>query len=386
MTPHVFFLGKATDLCFYELQKFFPTVTQVSSDIAIVQDPMVTIDGIKREPKDLLQILGGTVKIAELIAIVKKITVEDIVKILSKEKVPTLTFGISVYGNSKAIPAGLSSLVKKELEYKGYHVRFVSPHDGTSLSSVVVKKQHVLEVNIISTDEGFMIARTVVVQDFEQWNMRDYGRPYADPKGGMLPPKVARIAVNLALGTDGAGKVVFDPFCGMGTVLSEALSRKAQVIGSDILSASVQHAHKNVDWLRKTLEKDTQEGRFFESDATHVSTYIEGNSVDAIVTEPFMGTTKLGEKDPKTIEQRKNIFKGLSKLYIGALREWHSLLKDRGLVVMAIPAMGDKNHEISVKKVIDRCEILGYTKLLGPLEYSRPQAVVRRQFYVLQKK
>ena len=77
----------------------------------------------------------------------------------------------------------------------------------------------------------------------------------------------------------------------------------------------------------------------------------------------------------------KNAVKGLEKLYIGCLREWHALLKPHGVVVMALPDIVLANTKYSVKNVIDRCETLGYTTEQGPLPYSRPNAVVRRMFY-----
>ena len=78
--------------------------------------------------------------------------------------------------------------------------------------------------------------------------------------------------------------------------------------------------------------------------------------------------------------------KGLEKLYIGCLRDWHAILKPKGKIVIALPKYSIHNKTYFVKKVIDSCEMLGYTTIVGPIEYSRPQAVVRREFYIFQKK
>jgi len=82
----------------------------------------------------------------------------------------------------------------------------------------------------------------------------------------------------------------------------------------------------------------------------------------------------------------KNILKGLEKLYIGSLKEWVGLLKPRARVVIAMPAYVTPSGVFRVKNVVDRCERDGYTLLTGPIGYSRPQAVVRREFYIFQKK
>ena len=93
------------------------------------------------------------------------------------------------------------------------------------------------------------------------------------------------------------------------------------------------------------------------------------------------------KKDIPTLtpQRVKNILKGLEKLYIGSLREWTNILKPGGKVVIAMPAYDIQRVVVRVKNVVDRCESLGYTLITGPIEYSRPHAVVRREFYIFQK-
>jgi tRNA G10 N-methylase Trm11 len=107
-------------------------------------------------------------------------------------------------------------------------------------------------------------------------------------------------------------------------------------------------------------------------------------SVDAIVTEPFMGSTSLAVSGVSA-EKVKNTLRGLEKLYIGCLREWRTILRDNGVVVMALPSVLLDRREYFVKNVIDSCARLGYTIEAGPIAYYRPQAVVRRNFYTFRK-
>ena len=92
-----------------------------------------------------------------------------------------------------------------------------------------------------------------------------------------------------------------------------------------------------------------------------------------------------GSGSARQLETIRNTMKGLEKLYIGCLKDWHKVLKPDGRVVMAIPAFHIGDKMLYVKNVVDRCENFGYTKLVGPIEYSRPQAVVRREFFVFRK-
>jgi predicted SAM-dependent methyltransferase len=67
------------------------------------------------------------------------------------------------------------------------------------------------------------------------------------------------------------------------------------------------------------------------------------------------------------------------------LKEWGLVLKSGGIVVIAIPSFSVGGRVYSVKKAVDTCENLGYTKHLGPVTYGRPHAIVQRNFFVLQK-
>jgi len=97
-----------------------------------------------------------------------------------------------------------------------------------------------------------------------------------------------------------------------------------------------------------------------------------------------MGTPRLGEHQVDD-DKIKNIVKGLEKLYLGCFREWYKILKSGGTIMIALPTIVGKRGKYSVKKVIDTCENLGYTKVLGPIAYGRPQAIVIRDFYLFKK-
>ncbi|MEK7587560.1 MAG: methyltransferase domain-containing protein [Patescibacteria group bacterium] len=152
------------------------------------------------------------------------------------------------------------------------------------------------------------------------------------------------------------------------------------MVGSDISEKVIEKAKKNIEFSQEDLLHSKRSSyEFFVSDATHVSEHLKPESIDAIVTEPFMGSADI------KFENIKNTIKGLEKLYIGCLRDWYRVLKPLGRVVIALPEYRIEDKMFFVKKVIDRCENLGYTTLHGPIEYSRPQAIVRREFFVLQK-
>ena len=384
MTANLLFLGRSSSLAQAELRSFFPDFTLLSPDIVSVPQSEIQVNGTAVPLSNVLSVIAGTVKIAEVLDTMPACDPVRIAKAIRSRSDPEkpVTFGISYYGRS---PVKLDVVLKdvKDLLSGGPRsVRYVRSRDGSALSAVVIKNQDVTDIDIVESDGTFIIAKTIAVQEFEEWGKRDYGRPYADPKAGMLPPKIARMIVNIALGPDASGKTLWDPFCGMGTILGEAWERGATVIGSDADPDAVTKCRKNMEWLSKDT---TDRIRVFASDATHISSEKDVGLVDAVVTEPYMGPTKLGEHNQFELERSKNIFKGLVKLYIGCLREWSQVLKPEGHIMMALPTMVWKNREYTVKKIIDMCENLGYTKVLGPLPYSRPGAIIRREFYLFRK-
>lgn len=278
------------------------------------------------------QISGGLVKVAEVFS-------GSIAVRLAQGKNPgeRIVFGLS--GDATVADA---KAIKNELEEKGFKVRFILPQRGDNeLSSVVVTKQRVEEVYII----GDLKAKTIWVQDFEEWNRRDYGRPEVEAHIGMLPPKVARMMVNIA----GNGRIL-DPFCGVGTILSEAYSTGHAIVGSDINADQIEKTKKNLDWLEAKYE-------VFLHDARSISHRLLPNSIDAVVTEPDLGRTGTEAK--------------LLPLYLDSLADWKKVLKVDGKVVIALPFP------------VDKAKIMGYSLVAGPLLYFRPQAVVRRYIYVL---
>ena len=397
MKLFVFVLGTAHELAKSELEsvlideglKYLPVFHQ--ERVLIVQADE-SLDALK-----LIKRLGGTVKIGTVICTDKEIDQEKLASIidLTQSKVD---FGISTYFAPQVKIFPLLKDLKTLLKSKISNVRFVMPKLDTEISSIVVLKQKLQELLIIfdKVKNQYYFAKTLVTQNAPDWNLRDYGRPFADPKSGMLPPKVARMMVNLCRPKNSKSDlpVILDPFCGMGTILAEALLLGHKVIGSDALADVIKKTESNLDWLVTNYNQINKANyQLITSDATHVSEKLSALSVDAIVTEPFMGipfemkNNTLFHKNEKVSKvQIENILKGLEKLYIGALKDWHKILKPSAKIVMIMPEIIYQRQEYSVKKIVDSCENLGYTLLQGPLIYSRPQAIVRRKIFVFSKK
>ncbi len=186
--------------------------------------------------------------------------------------------------------------------------------------------------------------------------------------------------VNLAV-RGAEKKIVLDPFCGTGTVLSEAVMVGCQVVGSDLDHLAVSGAETNLSWLASRYNIQEKIYNLFVSDVTRVGEHLK--KIDAIVTEPLMGPL-LDARQNISEAKVRNIAKGLDKLYRGALRAWLPLLPGQGRVVITLPEFHLGNQVVPTISV-DTITALGYNYVLS-VPYSKPGATVIRKITVLEKK
>lgn len=381
MTSRLFFFGRTPELSLLELKTWFSDIHELIPGI-VTSTETPTLDGRPYTDESFISLSGGIVRIATVVEVVKEVDATVLIRCLGTQQgTQRRSFAISGYGVAAAAITKLSTDMKALFAASNISARFVLPREGSVVSSVAIVKEHLEELVIIKKDAEYVIGKTTALQPFESWSVRDYDRPYADAKSGMLPPKIARMIANMALGADSRGKTLLDPFCGMGTILGEAMMRGVNVIGSDIDEDTTLRAKKNCSWLIQTNDLKTN-ARFLTMDATHIDEVIDADSIDAIATEPFLGSPKIGEGKITDTAEIQGIVKGLEKLYIGSLRAWTTVLKHGALVMIAFPSFFIAGKHYTVKKVVDTCENLGYTKLLGPASYSRPKAIVQRNFYL----
>jgi len=307
----------------------------------------------KQLDADFFHRLGGSIKMARVVKESQEID-KDLLKLLAGAAGETnLDFGLSLY-DMGAEPARarmfgkwlkpLSLELKKELKASGLSVRAVLA-EGLALSSVQVDKNKLVgkgaEFLILAGPRTTWLARTIAVQAFEDFSERDFGRPKADAKSGMLPPKLARMMVNIAAGP--LTETLLDPFCGSGTVLNEAATLGYRdIIGSDISEKAVSDTKANFAWLARERGLKVRFNAFV-SDVKNLPEKIEPGSVSTIVCEPYLGPPlKGGESDQKIHFE----YLELMGLYRRAFDAFSKILKPGGKVVFVFPFFGNKHVNI----------------------------------------
>ncbi len=297
-------------------------------------DSILIIDTPKIIEPDFLDILGGTIKLGEILTTMDQSV--DLTEILFKQlKVADkkLFFGISYYNKKYYNVNKLGFELKEKLKQQGVSSRFVTGQENP-LSSVIVKKNklvsdHGQELILIFDDKKQIhLGKTSAVQDFQKYSKFDFGRPGRDDFSGMLPPKVAQIMINLA-GVNNK-QTILDPFCGSGTILQMAgLMGYQSLLGSDISEKAIRDTQKNFVWLDLPLTP-----KITQCSATDLHECLPPQSVDAIITEPYLGHPLKGNESPKFLE--KSIAE-LSNLYNQSLNEFKKILKPNGTIIMIIP-------------------------------------------------
>lgn len=280
-------------------------------------------------------------------------------------------FGLSVYGAGGKfrdlneiffLVPKLEREIKAALESQGASLNYIK-RKGRELSTVAVDKEGLLTKGFelvlgVGKNEVF-VGKTLAIQDYEGYSLRDYGRPARDPKSGMLPPKLAKMMINLALADK--DELMLDPFCGSGTMLQEmALLGYGNLIGSDSSEKSIRDTKENLNWLFEQFKLPRQKYKInlFQSDVAKIASQINYKTVGAIVTEPYLGSPRAKSFHLGQIE--KEVSK-LGKLYLAAFGEFRKVLRDKGSIVMIFPVFRFKGKLYQLD-IMDGIYALGFKK------------------------
>jgi len=334
---YYFILGNNPALSLAEIVAVFPEAARgelAGEDIFLMEAP--EFDAARQ-----IRRMGGVIKIGKITdqigGAAEALKEKILVAIAARRGAGKINFGISNYGVQSVKEKFLGLAAKAELKQQSVSARFVVSRERV-LSSVVVEQNKLvssgLEFALIPGGKNILIGETLAVQPFKELSRRDYGRPAKDDFSGMLPPKLAQIMINLAQAKKDA--VMLDPFCGSGTILTEAmLMGYRQFIGSDISAKAIDDTSKNIEWLKNNYQLPNINYQLSVSAAADLSKIIRPESVDLIVTEPYLGPQR-GHRDWLEIK------KELDGLYARALAEFRKILKPGGRAVMVWPVLAKK--------------------------------------------
>jgi len=390
---YFFILGTNTALSVAELG----AVLDLQEAKLLAADFLVAEVAAELNPDGLIKRLGGIIKIGRVAAVIKSgndAKLHFVIRELATAKQAQaaegkFNFGLSCYGKRYFNQKDLGLKLKKYFSDEKISSRFVVSREKT-LSSVVVAQNKLLKrgIEIILAGDGddIIISETLAVQPFKDLSLRDYGRPGRDDLSGMLPPKLAQIMLNLAQAAD--SDAILDPFCGSGTILSEAiLLGYRNLFASDISAKAVDDTRKNISWTKELYKVGDFKLKFFVKNVLDLSKFIKGESIDAVVTEPYLGPQR-------GMISFASVIKNLEELYSAAIAEFLKVLQPGGRAVMVWPMF---YGERPLTPDYDGFKILNMVPeaLLGnefikqtkreTIVYGRPGQKVYREVVVLEK-
>ena len=429
-------LGRQPEISIAELAAVFGAdcVNRISQQFAEVQTSQFDITT-----------LGGTVKCAEIITELPA-SRTDKASLLAASRFITqhyhaewahsphkITLGLSAYSLAVAArdvqKTGL--ILKSSLKKSGTSLRLI-PNDQPALSTATAHNNklgsspHKVELLLVkTTDRRLIIAESRGVQNITAYTRRDRHRPKRDAFVGMLPPKLAQIMLNLAMGAESltgqkscTGRIpaissksnasgnavrrttdlserlesdpltevgrrhplILDPFCGTGTVLQEALLAGYDVVGTDLSQKMVDYTTENLSWLQSTFTAPGNVIDIHQADAT-THHWPNSENLTAVVCETYLGQPFSAPPAPQKLAE---VVGNCNHIITNFLTNLRPQLAPNTPLCIAVPAWYDASGRAAHLPLIKNLQQLGYRQLnRTPLIYRRPDQIVARELLIL---
>ncbi len=368
--------------------------------------------------------LGGSVKFAKVLTEVAFNNWEDIEKFLIKvspghaQAIPPgkMLLGISAYGfsvSSKRIVRTAVNL-KQAIRATGRSVRVI-PNNSNDLSSAQVIHNHLTgphgwELLVIKDGPRAIIAQTVKVQDISAYASRDQKRPARDPKIGMLPPKLAQIIINLAVGLlppesmqsicavppddpipakHFVNVLLLDSFCGTGVLLQEALIMGYDCIGTDIDPRMIDYSKRNLEWLTSLHRSPFKSQASYKLTVADAESYHWPEKPTVVACEIYLGRPLSRISSSQDISP---IIDECNQIISQFLTNIAGQIDSGTRLCLAVPSWLRENGKFVHLPLLDSLEVFGYNRVsfqhsgVSDLVYFRRNQVVARELLVLTRK
>ncbi len=310
-----------------------------------------------------------------------------------------ITLGISTYGFDVSVrdiqKTGI--ILKQKLREKNVSLRLL-PNAEPALNTAASHhnklglSQNKVELLVVRSKDGqIIVAESVGAQNITALAARDQARPHTDAFVGMLPPKLARMMVNLASNGrelpsgESSLPVVLDPFCGTGVVLQEAALLGYSAYGTDLSEKMVDYTTKNLDWLHQKYPfKGTITVEYGDA-----MTHRWNGQIDAVVCESYLGQPFSAPPSPaKLTEVRGNCNHIISEF----LHNISAQLAPGTPICLAVPAWRDVHGRFTHLPFISQIGDFGLERRMfksvrdSELLYYRENQVVARELLILVKR
>ncbi len=386
---YFFECGNFFDFSLAELSAVFESfnlskdsIHKVSNTILLVESSTITSSLMEQ----VFKRLGGFIRYGEVI--------EDLDSFLNpyfeKKKV---TYGISILGDNLLTIKDVQRLaneIKRGFRTNKIGVRFILPKTR-ELNAAQIYNNKVLEngfeLCIFQSNNENLYGKTLGIQDIYSFVKRDTQRPEADFEMGVLPQKLARIMCNLTGIKEG---IIWDPFCGSGTILMEAAVLGFDILGTDIDLIALDSLSKNIQWLSNEKLITDIKYNIFQLDINNVERKVlkdlKRTPINAIVCEPFMGPP---QKKVLTEFKAKELIEDITKLYNNFFNVVNQMSSKGFKIVLILPSYKTKKGwiDINISQFIEKkWDVLNRSYTKGDLKWKRINSIIARNIFILEKR
>ena len=434
---YIALLGRQPEISLAELAAVFGVdnvnrISQQCAEVQTAQFDITTLGGTIKCAKVITELPASRTDKASLLAASRFITQHYHAKWAHSPH--KITLGLSAYNLAVSArdiqKTGL--ILKSSLRKSGTSLRLI-PNDQPALSTATAHNNKLgsspykVELLLVkTTDRHLIIAESRGVQNITTYTRRDRHRPRRDAFVGMLPPKLAQIMLNLALGAGSltgqrscgnsvAGSVsslsdksmvlrtalpdafdleetagsraavtILDPFCGTGTVLQEALLAGYDVVGTDLSQKMVDYTTENLSWLQSTFTAPSRPiGRVIDIHQADATTHHwpDSKHLTAVVCETYLGQPFSAPPAPQKLAE---VVGNCNHIITSFLTNIRPQLAPNTPLCIAVPAWYDASGHATHLPLIKNLQQLGYYQLNHtPLIYRRPDQIVARELLVL---
>jgi len=343
-----FILGKNPELSKAEILSYLSGRGAMAEIEAFEKDFLVL--GINGDFSVKIEDLGGSIKVFGVLDVMSDIELDKIeFRKYFDLSVDIITFGLSFYGvgNWQEEYQKISKHIKTLLRSEGIKTGSLHlPENRSYLEHLEVINKKLIkngEIIFCFSKNKYYIGKTLQVHNPLDFQKRDVGRPEQRAIFS-IPPRLAKIMINLLEIKEGT---LLDPFCGIGTILQEAALMGFDIKGVDINNKCVEAAKKNIIWLEKEFGTNVQEldKKIVHGDSRKLSNIFTKESIDGIVTEPYLGPPIKGTP---TITEARVILSEIEDLYIKTLKEANIILRGGSRVCIVSPRIKTDRSDLSL--------------------------------------
>lgn len=385
---YISILGRQAALGLAELERTYGSASRYAPHAALVE----------AEPNILR--LGGSLKAGRIALrlssqqwplVHKKIIQHYTAKWQTSEQ--KITLGISAYNlrvNAKELQRTVLTL-KKNLKSHNISLRVI-PNSAVALNTATSHHNKLglspykIELIVVGGSDGsVVVAESTGAQNITALAARDQGRPKRDAFVGMLPPKLALLMTNLAVGPTADRPLrILDPFCGTGVLLQEAMLLGHDAYGTDLSEKMIDFSRINLEWAQHALGASTG----FEVSQADAMTTSWNPPIDVVACETYLGQPFSAPPSPSKLRE----VRGNCNHIIGTfLHNIAPQLAQGTPLCVGVPAWRSLDGSFTHLPLVSEIESYGFRRIKlssvrhSELLYYREDQVVARELLVVEK-